>query len=92
MQTKKTPRHLRRFHGIAHENEPRYSEGNYRADFAIGGIFIEFFGLARNADYDTKTKLKQKLCRKHGIKLISIFPKDLISQKKLENKLLASVG
>lgn len=76
------------FHGVSHEKEPRYPEGNYRGDFKVNGVFIEYFGLTGNPDYDKKTKLKQNLCRKHGIKLISVYPKDLTSSKKLENKLL----
>jgi hypothetical protein len=78
--------------GFAHEKEPRYPEGNYRADFAVGDVFIEYFGLAGNADYDARAKLKQRICRKHGIKLISIYPADLVSAKKLENKLLVKLN
>lgn len=79
-------------HGILHEKEPHYPESNYRADFAVGDVFIEFFGLTGNPDYDAKTKLKKSLCRKHGIKLISIYPGDLVSSKKLERKLLTQLS
>jgi len=71
--------------GIEHEKEPQYPESNLRADFIINNIFVEYFGLAGNIDYDNKTKLKQELCKKHGIKLISIYPWDLVSSKKLES-------
>jgi len=70
--------------GIEHGKEPQYPESNLRADFIINNIFIEYFGLAGNIDYDNKTKLKQELCKKHGIKLISIYPWDLVSSKNLE--------
>lgn len=73
--------------GIIHSKEPRYPEGNYRADFLVANIFIEYFGLAGNKEYDEKISLKKKLCKKHGIKLISIYPTDLASIKKLEHKL-----
>ncbi|RLC26583.1 MAG: hypothetical protein DRH37_11575 [Deltaproteobacteria bacterium] len=73
--------------GISHEIEPHYPEGNYRADFLVGDIFIEYFGLKGNLQYDQKTKLKQKLCKKHGIRLISIYPEDLVSIKKLHRKM-----
>jgi|APSaa5957512622_1039677.scaffolds.fasta_scaffold36419_2 hypothetical protein len=73
--------------GIPHEIEPRYPEGNYRADFLVNAVFIEYFGLEGNPEYDAKTKLKQRLCRKHGIRLISIYPEDLISIKKLDRKM-----
>jgi hypothetical protein len=78
-------------HGIPHEKEPRYPEGNYRADFKAEGVFIEYFGLTGDADYDAKTKVKQQLCEKHGIALISIYPEDLISAKRLEEKILKNL-
>ncbi|HRJ57849.1 MAG TPA: hypothetical protein PLV64_16275 [Anaerolineales bacterium] len=74
-------------HGIFHEKEPRYPEGNFRADFKVGDTFIEYFGLTGNPEYDTKTKEKIHLCKKHNITLIAIYPEDLVSQKKLEDKL-----
>lgn len=74
-------------HGIPHEKEPRYPEGNYRGDFKVGTAFIEYFGLTGNAEYDAKTKEKIRLCKKHNITLIAIYPQDLVSQQKLENKL-----
>ena len=73
--------------GIQHEKEPRYPEGNYRGDFKVDSTFIEYFGLAGNPEYDAKTKEKIRLCKKHGITLIAIYPQDLISRKKLEAKL-----
>lgn len=74
-------------HGIHHEKEPRYPEGNFRGDFKVGNTFIEYFGLTGNPDYDAKTKEKIRLCKKHNIILIALYPEDLISQKKLEDKL-----
>jgi hypothetical protein len=53
----------------------------------VNDVFIEYFGLKGNPECDAKTKLKQRLCRKHGIRLISICPEDLISMKKLERKM-----
>ena len=29
--------------GIRHEKEPRYRESNYRADFLVDGVFVEYF-------------------------------------------------
>jgi hypothetical protein len=54
-------------------------------------VHIEFFDLARNADYDAKMKLKQELCRKHDTALISIYPQNLASSRKLEGELLAQL-
>ncbi len=74
-------------HGIHHEKEPRYPEGNFRGDFKVKKAFIEYFGLAGDPDYDSKIKEKVRICRKHGITLVAIYPQDLVSQRKLENKL-----
>jgi len=78
--------------GIAHEKEPKYPEGNYRADFLVGSVFIEYFGLAGNETYDAKAKEKMRLCQVHGIKLIALYPKDLIASARLENKLAELLG
>ncbi len=74
--------------GITHNKEVLYPEGNYRADFVARDLFIEYLGLAGNPDYDAKTKLKQRVCKKHGIKLLLIYPKDLIARDKLVDKMI----
>jgi len=74
-------------HDIYHEREPRYPESNYRGDFKIGKAILEYFGLTGNPEYDAKTKEKISLCEKHGISLVALYPKDLISQEKFESKL-----
>jgi len=57
-------------HGITHEKEYPYPERDFRADFLVDGVFIEYFGLTGDPDYDAKTRLKQRICKKHEIKLI----------------------
>jgi len=74
-------------HGLHHEKEPRYPEGNFRGDFKVRGALVEYFGLVGNPEYDARMKEKKRLCRKHGIMLVSIYPQDLISPRKLEAKL-----
>lgn len=78
--------------GIEHEKEPKYPEKNYRADFLVNNIFIEYFGLQGNPAYDEKTKLKKKICKKHGIKLLELYSKDLENSKKLEKKILKAIN
>ncbi len=78
--------------GITHEKEPSYPEGNFRADFRVDETLIEYFGLQGNPEYDAKTRLKQRICRKHGIRLISIYPGDLVNVKRLEDRLLRELA
>jgi hypothetical protein len=72
---------------IPHQREPKYPDCNYRADFLVGEIFIEYFGLAGDSRYDARIEEKTKLCKQHGIDLIAIYPSDLIAITTLEKKL-----
>ena len=72
---------------IDHEKEFRYPGENYRTDFYSNGIFVEYFGLMGDPKYELKVKLKKKLAKKLGIQLISIYPSDIVSGKKLMVKL-----
>ncbi|HEY1790470.1 MAG TPA: hypothetical protein VGJ73_20150 [Verrucomicrobiae bacterium] len=73
--------------GIYHEREVKYPEGNFRADFTVKGVFVEYFGLVGDAGYEAKMKLKQDFCEKHHVKLISLFACDLATVRSLEEKL-----
>jgi hypothetical protein len=79
-------------HGLLHDREPHYPEGNYRADFSVGATFVEYFGLSGDQDYDAKTKAKIFLCSKHKITLVAIYPADLTSRKRLQDKLSKVLG
>lgn len=74
--------------GIIHDKEPKYPEGNFRADFKVNNVFIEYFGLMDDENYKLKAEYKKEICKKHNIKLISIYPNDLANQSKLKKKLL----
>jgi len=76
--------------GITHDKEPSYPETNYRADFAVNGILIEYFGLQGDPDYDNKIKEKQEICKKYDMSLISIYASDLVNITRLESKLRTS--
>jgi hypothetical protein len=56
--------------------------------FSLG----EYFGLKGNPDYDDKIREKEKICKKHNIILISVYPNDLISYKKLKGKLIKGLA
>jgi len=79
-------------HNIEHKKEPRYPEGNYRADFLVGKIFIEYFGFAGNPDYDKRMREKISICNKRGISLIELYPKDLMGLESLSKKLLVLIS
>jgi hypothetical protein len=73
--------------GIAHQKEVPYPEGGYRCDFVSKGVFIEYFGLSGDPDYDDKTKAKQKLCKRLGLRLVAVYPEDLANANQLKKKL-----
>lgn len=77
---------------IKHKKECHYPESNYRSDFLANDIHIEYFGLIGNDEYDKKIKEKVKLCKKHGLKLLPIYPKDLLNYNKLKEKIIVSIG
>lgn len=74
-------------HGIKHEKEAAYPDSGYRTDFVVNRVYIEYFGLIGDPDYDLKIKEKKMLCKRNGITLISIYPGDLVNVKKLKKKL-----
>lgn len=74
--------------GISHEREIFYPGSNLRCDFLVKEHFIEYFGLAGNENYDTKIEKKRAICKKQGIRLIELYPKDLLSSSSLSKKLI----
>lgn len=73
--------------GVAHQKEVPYPDGKYRADFGVPGALIEYFGLQGREDYALKTRTKIELCRSVGMRLIEIYPEDLVHDSKLRKKL-----
>ena len=76
-------------HGIPHTREPHYPGSNYRADFDVKGVFIEHFGLAGNESYDQKIEEKKKIAKDAGIRMIPIYPKNLLNTDWLGKTLLS---
>ena len=58
-----------------------------RADWKIGNIYVEYFGLKGEITYDIKTAKKFQLCKKMNIELIAIFPDDLKDMSKILNNI-----
>lgn len=77
--------------GFAYEKEPFYPvhnlynpNGKKRADWKVGDVYIEYFGLKGDLNYDKRTNEKVLLSNEYKLKLVSIFPDDLSS---LDDKL-----
>jgi hypothetical protein len=71
--------------GYAHECEPHYPahpelnpNGGLMADWKVGDIFIEYFGMTGDPGYDAKTEKKISLAGSLGIPLIAIYPRDMV--------------
>ena len=77
---------------IEHEKEPSYPRivrelagANFRADWRVGDIYIEYFGLQTEKSYALKTSAKILFCQVSKITLIPLFPGD---EYKLDRTLL----
>jgi hypothetical protein len=70
--------------GIPHAIEPAYPyhpklnpNERSRADWEVNGVFIEYWGLVGDKDYDRRMRVKRKLAKENGILLLEIYPDDL---------------
>jgi hypothetical protein len=77
--------------GIPHAIEPPYPwhrelnpHGLRRADWEVNGVFIEYWGLVGDREYDRRMRAKRRLAEGSDIALIEIYPDDLYH---LEQKL-----
>jgi hypothetical protein len=68
---------------IEHEKEPAYPDcirdflnSKVRADWKIGDIYVEYFGLQTNKDYAKKTEDKIMSCQLKGVSLLPLYPGD----------------
>lgn len=54
-----------------------------RADWEVRGVFIEYWGLFGDREYDKRMQVKRKLAKEAGKVLIEVYPSDLynLSQK-----------
>jgi hypothetical protein len=73
--------------GIPHEKEVPYPERGFRCDFFANGIYIEYFGLTGNPEYDLKTEQKLALGKQLGITILPLYPGDVTSPSKLRKRL-----
>lgn len=69
---------------ISHERNAPYLDTQFTADFKVGNIYIEFFGLHNELKrYDQLMKIKLKIIRENNLKLIAIYPKDIFPKARL---------
>lgn len=69
---------------IEHKRSVPYVEyPKFRSDFVINDVYIEYFGRVGLKDYDDIINRKRILCRKNNIRLIELFPIDILERKKL---------
>ncbi len=71
--------------GITHTRHVPYpSSKGFTADFVIGNHWIEFFGLYGEIKrYDDLRRQKIQIAKKHHLKLIGIYPKDIFPKNNL---------
>lgn len=71
---------------IEHRRSVPYpSKSVLTADFLIGKLWVEFFGLAGALKYyDRLIREKRAIAEKHGLRLIEIYPRDLFPVNRLE--------
>ncbi len=77
---------------IPHEREPQYPSSRMRADFLVGDVLIEFFGLVGNEVYDKKIVLKRSIAEEHGLTLLEIYPRDLVSWIATQKRISAALN
>ena len=71
-------------HNVVHERSiPYLGYNKFRVDFVIDGVFIEYFGRVGLHDYDEIIKRKKALCQQTNIRLIELYPLDVLEKKKL---------
>jgi hypothetical protein len=66
---------------VAHRRHVLYCGTKMTADFAVESVRIEYFGLAGESKlYDKRIRRKKEICKKQGLNLIEVYPKDLFSR------------
>ena len=71
---------------IPHKIHIPYLDTKFTSDFLINDIYIEFFGLAGELKrYDNHMKEKLNIIKRNKLKLIAIYPKDLLPKARLDN-------
>jgi len=71
-------------HDIEHlRSTPYAGYSKFKTDFLIGDVYIEYFGRVGLRDYDDIIRRKRDLCCRQNIRLIELYPNDILEKKKL---------
>ncbi len=69
---------------VRHERSTPYAGyPKFKTDFVINDVYIEYFGRVGLRDYDDIIIRKRDLCRQKNIRLIELYPNDILEKKKL---------
>ncbi len=63
--------------GIAHTREPPYPGTNYRGDFLVGDLIIEYLGLHGNPRLRRTLVAKRRAAERAGLEVFEITPRTL---------------
>lgn len=75
-------------HHVKHERSVPYPNYNrFKTDFVITRTFVEYFGRVGLRDYDEIIMRKKVLCQQANIRLIELYPTDILEKKKLPDLL-----
>lgn len=75
-------------HKIDHSRDNPYPTTHHKADWNVGGVFVEYFGLAKDSPrYDRAIRVKRNICRRNNIPLVEIYPEDIYPHILLAKKL-----
>jgi len=82
-------------HSLPHEREPLYPthpvlnpRGKRRADWLVGDVYLEYFGLTGEKAYDKKTDEKVVLAAQLGTTMVPVYPSDMMSLDEALRRLL----
>lgn len=56
-----------------------YNESYIRCDWVIGDVMIEYFGMMDKPFYKERALDKISICQKYNVKLIDLYPEDLLN-------------
>lgn len=69
---------------IPHTYEPFIGGTRLKADFLVGNVYVEIWGITGNQTYEEKRKRKLEAYQHHQLELLSVYPHDFPKLQVLE--------